>query len=191
MLAYVINLDSRPDRMESFQKNEFPFPVERVSGVVASCGEDGCTLSHLGILKAQKIFPFVIFEDDCIMLESWDVVERAMSQLPSNWDALWLGATLRKPIFKYSENVHVLKDAYATHAIIYNSKRIVDFILQRHYTPTGKNWDIFLKKIVQPRFNCFITRPICAVQKSDYSDISKQETMNEVEMLENYKLFSK
>jgi GR25 family glycosyltransferase involved in LPS biosynthesis len=191
MLAYVINLDSRPDRMESFQENEFPFPVERVSGVVASCGEDGCTQSHLGILKKQKEFPFVIFEDDCIMLEPWSTVEKAMDQLPSNWDALWLGATLRKTVFKYSENIHVLKGAYATHAIIYNSKRIVDFILQRHYTPSGVNLDIFLKKIVQERFNCFITRPMCAVQKSDWSDINNRETNNEVEMLENYKLFSK
>jgi GR25 family glycosyltransferase involved in LPS biosynthesis len=188
--AYCVNLDTRPDRWESFQKNEFPFVVERVSGVVASCGEDGCTKSHLNILAKQREYPFVIFEDDCIMLEPWSVVEDALNQLPYNWDALWLGATLRKPITRYSENLHILRDAYTTHAIIYNTKRIVNFILERHNTPSGKNLDIFLKKEVQKRFNCFITRPMCAVQKSDWSDIAKVHTVNELEMMDNYKKFS-
>ena len=190
MRAYVINLDSRPDRMESFNKNVFPFPIERVSGVVASCGEDGCTKSHLGILSKQKEFPFMVLEDDCLLIEPWSVVEEAMTQLPENWDALWLGATLRKPIARYSKNLHVLKGAYTTHAIIYNSKRIVDFIVNHHRTPSGTNLDIFLKRIVQERFNCFITRPMCVIQMSDWSDIAKVQTSNETEMVANYKKFS-
>jgi hypothetical protein len=125
------------------------------------------------------------------MIEPWSIVETAMSQLPDNWDALWLGATLRKPIAKYSENLHVLKDAYTTHAIIYNSKRIVRYILERNYTPSGTNLDIFLKKVVQMRFNCFITRPMCATQKSDWSDISKVKTNNKKEIIQTYKEFSK
>jgi hypothetical protein len=124
------------------------------------------------------------------MIEPWDTVEKAMSQLPESWDALWLGATLRKPIYKYSPNLHVLKGAYTTHAIIYNSQRIVDFIVNQHRTPSGQNLDIFLKKVVQERFNCFITRPMCATQLSDWSDIAKMNTINETEILENYKMFS-
>ena len=105
MQGYVINLDSRPDRYEAFQKNDFPFVVKRFPGIVASCGEDGCTQSHMYLLNRMKDFPTVIFEDDCTMLESWDVVTEAMSQLPRNWDLLYLGATLRRPLIKYSKNL--------------------------------------------------------------------------------------
>lgn len=190
MRAYCINLDIRPDRWESFQRNEFPFPIERISGVVASCGEDGCTQSHLNILSQPNEFPFVIFEDDCKMIEPWDTVVLAMSQLPASWDALWLGATLRRPLVKYSRNLHVLKEAFATHAIIYNSQRMIDYILSEHNTPSGTNLDIFLRRCVQPKFNCFITRPICATQISDWSDIAKVHTKNELDIVESYKRFS-
>jgi len=46
MKAFVINLDSRSDRLKLFREQEFPFEVKRVPGIVALRGEDGCTASH-------------------------------------------------------------------------------------------------------------------------------------------------
>jgi len=186
MKAFVINLDSRPDRLATFRKNIFPFEVERFAAITATCGEDGCTQSHLAILSKQNEFPFVIFEDDCVMLESWSFVEKVITQLPSYWDALWLGANLKRRIFQYSKNSYVLKRAYGLHAVVYNSQRMVDFILNLHNTQPGENLDIFYNKHVQPRFHCYITNPIVATQLNDKSNISGIVTHNYNELIENY-----
>jgi len=188
MKAYVINLDKRPDRMKLFLENKIPFKVERYSGLVRAKGEDGCTDSHMDILSKQTEFPFIIFEDDCWIIEDWEIVEKAMTQLPSNWDALWLGANLRIRLPRYSENLYWLRRAYCTHAIIYGSKRMVDFILEKKEAlAKGQNFDIFYCKDVQRRFNCFITYPMVATQRSDYSDIAKVETNNAQYLLQEYK----
>lgn len=191
MKAYVINLDSRPDRLASFQRNKIPFEVERFPGVVTTCGEDGCTLSHIAILKTQKVFPFAVFEDDCVLIEDWSIVERAMDQLPKDWDALWLGATLRIPLVRYSENLYRLRRAHTTHAIIYNTRRIVKDVLERYESFKGSNIDIYYCRMLQKKFNCYITYPMVATQLSDYSDIAKVHTDNHNHILHQYKRYAR
>jgi GR25 family glycosyltransferase involved in LPS biosynthesis len=193
MKAYVINLDNRPDRMKLFERNKIPFEVERYSARKAIKGEDGCTLSHMDILSKQKEFPFVIFEDDCVLLEDWSVVEKAMSQLPSDWDALWLGANIRIKLPRYSANLFSLRRAYCTHAIIYGSKKMVDFVVNKYqfFVPKGQNFDIFYSRDVQKRFKCFITYPMVATQLSDYSDIAKKFTDNSQELINRFNRWAK
>jgi GR25 family glycosyltransferase involved in LPS biosynthesis len=174
MKATVINLDSRPERMVKFAKNKFPFVVERFSAF--NGGENGCTSSHLNVIKSHTEFPFVVFEDDCVMLEPWEMVKDAMEQLPFDWDALWLGATLTRQLKRYSRNLFRLNRAYCLHAVIYNTQRMVDYILHNHNTQSGRNLDIFYYHQVQQMFNCFITYPIMATQSEGISDIANKET---------------
>lgn len=189
MKAFVINLDSRPDRMERFKENQFPFEVERFPGVVASCGEDGCTYSHLKILSEQKEFPFVVFEDDFVLLQPWSLIEQAMTQLPPDWDGLWISSNLRRPIQKYSKNLYRLIGGYASHGIIYGSKKMVDYILTYHNTPSGKNLDIFYCHRLQKIFNCYVVSPLAGTQLSDYSDIAQVHTDNYNDIIKNWKRF--
>jgi GR25 family glycosyltransferase involved in LPS biosynthesis len=188
--AIVINLDERTDRMEQFKKNEFPFEVERFSAFKMESGQDGFTLSTRTLLSQITEFPVLICEDDCVMLENWMVVQRAMAELPDDADALWLGATLTQPLEKYSEYLFRLKRAYTTHAIIYYSKRMVDYILNLN-VPSGINLDIFYFLHVQKEFNCFITNPICATQSDGYSDVSGQEMKFYDYIIESYNKFTK
>jgi GR25 family glycosyltransferase involved in LPS biosynthesis len=175
MKAYCINLDRRPERMESFNKNNLPFEIERVSGIDMDMGNIGCTLSHFKLLRTQTEFPFIIFEDDCVFIEPWSLVEKAMRQLPKDWDALWLGATLDTQLKRYSENLFRLNKAYCTHAIIYNSKRMVDYILQNFKGFNGRKIiDVFYYEDVQKRFNCYITYPLTTVQAPGVSDVMKR-----------------
>lgn len=177
MHGIVINLDSRPERWQFFQEhNKFPFTVERFPAIKASSGEDGCTMSHLTVIKSQTEFPFLVCEDDCLMIQPWSMVETAMAQLPSDWDALWLGATLTRPLKKHSSNLYHLRYSYCLHAVIYNTPRMVNYVLDNHHTPLGKNLDIFYYRDVQNKFNCFITCPLCATQTEGYSDIAKKAT---------------
>jgi len=177
MKAYVINLQSRTDKLINFYKNDLPFKVQRFNAIIDSPGDNGCAKSHLSIIATQKEFPFVIFEDDCVMLQPWSEVEKAMSQLPDNWDALWLGATLTHPLKRYSDNLFRLRRAYTTHAIIYNSARITDYILKNFRVKKTKSIiDLFYFSDVQDRFNCFITYPLIATQSEGISDVAKKET---------------
>ena len=171
MRGIVINLDSRPDRLKLFRENHFPFEVERFPGCVAACREDGCTQSHIQVIRQQTEFPFVVFEDDCLLLHPWSVVEEAMKQLPKNWDALWLGANVKQKPNRYSENLFRLTGAYALHAVIYNSKSMIDFIVKKHKSPPGKNLDIFYRHIVQRKFECYLVYPMVATQYEGISDI--------------------
>lgn len=189
-----MNLKSRPDRLKEFYSNKFPFRVQRIEAIKTNPGWVGCTQTQINILKKQTKFPFVIFEDDCQMLQSWDVVQNIMKQLPQNWDALYLGATLMKPQQRYSENLFRLIGGYCAHAIIYNSKQMVDYVLT-HYqeffncTQERKTLDVFYFVEVQPMFNCFITDPLCATQRAGYSDI---ENMNVeyIQIAEHFKRFT-
>ena len=133
-------------------------------------------------------YPFVVFEDDCVLVEPWHKVENAISQLQyDGYAALWLGANPKKKLQRYSENTFRLKNAWCLHAVVYNSYIMVQYILQHHNTPPGKNLDIFYCKKVMEKFNCFITYPIIATQLSDRSDIAPGITNNYDEIILNYK----
>jgi len=191
MKAYCINLDSRPDRWEAFQKNKFPFNIERYSAIKDADGHKGCTKTHLKLLSEQTVFPFAVFEDDCVMIEDWEVVDVALKQLPEQWDLLYLGATLNEKLERYSPNLLILKKAWATHAIIYNNKNVVDFITSNHNT---HKVDVFYNREVQEKHQCFITYPLVANQSNSPSDTRKKrrgaEYINDIIIPQRYKLYA-
>lgn len=197
MKIYVINMDRRPDRWLSFNENnrdKIPFEFERFSAIEDKPGDLGCGKSHLEIMRNQTEFPFAILEDDCIMIEDWSLVEEAISQLPNCWDALWLGANLSKPIRRWSKNAFILQKAYCTHAIIYNNRKILDFVLNNYIpvvVPQKRTWiiDVFYYTYVFDRFNCFITYPLCATQTDDYSDIAQKPSESWI-IKENYERYT-
>lgn len=191
MNAFVINLDSRPDKLELFYKNGIPLDVERFSGIVDTPGDNGCAKSHLSLISQQTKFPFAVFEDDCVLLQPWELVDRAMLQLPRNWDALWLGATLYKPIKRYSENLCVLKGGLALHAVIYNSKRMIDYVIENFKVTQQKCIiDLFYSHQVQDRFHCFIVHPLMATQRPGLSDITGIHVDYYQEIIDRYEKFT-
>lgn len=71
MKGYYINLDSREDRKEHFEKNIKPWPlfkdVERLSAIRAEEGFIGCGKSHIEVLKKlqnEDAEYFIVCEDD-------------------------------------------------------------------------------------------------------------------------------
>jgi GR25 family glycosyltransferase involved in LPS biosynthesis len=190
MKSYVINLKESTERLAQFRENKFPFEIMRFDALRGSCGLDGNCLSIRTLLAQVIEFPVVIFEDDCVMLENWMVVQRAMVELPEDADALWLGATLTKPLERYSDHLFRLKRAYTTHAIIYYSKRMVDYILNLH-VPSGVALDVFYFMHIQEKFNCYITNPICATQRDGISDIDGRDMKYYNYIIDSYNKFTK
>lgn len=177
--AYCINLKERTDRWENVQK-QFPLlglQVERFDAIKRKRGHDGCILSHLALwndLKDQG--EFMIIEDDIkvIVENPKEILDKSISQLPEDWDMLYLGATLNESPERYSENLVRIKKAWTTHAIMYNNQNgVVDAII--------KNMDMYkvdvvLADVIQPNFNCFMTYPMICSQAEGYSNVVNRFT---------------
>jgi GR25 family glycosyltransferase involved in LPS biosynthesis len=178
--------------MDAFNNaNKFPFQIERFPAKVMQTGEDGCTYSHLAVLEANKDnVPFIVFEDDCIMLEPWETVCRCVCEIRPKWDALWLGATLTEKLQRETPHTFRLRKAYCLHAVVYNSTHMINYILQNHNTPAGKNLDIFYYFNVFNKYHCYLTNPLCATQSEGYSDIAKKKTDSWI-IRKNYDKYTK
>ncbi len=135
----------------------------------------GCTESHLKLLSEIKDEVFMICEDDIVLnerVDDWLTV--IFDQLPDNFDMLYLGATLNAPLRKYSANLYRLKNAWTTHAIIYNNYRVGEYVL--NHREEIRKIDVFFLEEIQEKFNCFITFPMLATQRPGHSDIINKFT---------------
>jgi glycosyl transferase family 25 len=172
MEVYCINLAHRTDKWEQtiLECAKLGIDVTRVEAISEFPGWEGCRKSHVAILSQAKPM-FMILEDDVKFTGTLQDIEQCMSDLPSDWDMLYLGANLQAPIERYSDKLYRLKSAYATHAIIYNSQRVIDYILE--HDAGGRKIDVFYAEQVMERFNVYATRPMLATQRPSMSDISQ------------------
>ena len=190
MKAYCINLPERPERWDEFRKQKIPFEVQRFDAIRDNPGWKGCTKSHLKVFQEITEYPCIVFEDDCLMLHDWAMVEQCMIQLPADWDMLYLGATLNEKLEPYSKNLYRIKNAWTTHAIIYNSNKVPEFILSNK--SNIKKIDVFITENVLPIFQCFITYPLIATQRPGISDVLRKSTFTDYKIItDNYEKYVK
>ena len=170
MKAYCINLKERADRWAQVQADldKLKIPVECFEAVWDVIGHQGCINSHvklLGEVKEQGVF--MVLEDDIKVIADLFYLEKATKQLPDDWDMLYLGATLMRPLERYSDNLFKLQAGMTTHAIIYNNQNgVCDYIIEHM---NGGHVDVFMMQ-VQKLFNCFITYPMIMTQFPGDSD---------------------
>lgn len=190
MINYCINLNRRPDKW-AYARAEFErvgVRVVRFTAFDTKPGWIGCRDSHLAILELCKEEDvFAIYEDDVKFLQSWSIVEKAISQLPDDWDCLYLGASPKEPQERYSENLFRLKNAHVTHAIIWYNRTggAIEYILS-HKSDIRKV-DDYLAIVIQPMFNCFVTYPMAATQIQFQSDTCTRSDVSAI--LTNYNKF--
>lgn len=189
MRSFCINLDRRPERWE-YVKKEFDrmyIDVYRFSAVDIKPGWVGCRQSHLKLLSICKNDnKFAIYEDDVKFLGiDWSV----LLELPEDWDCLYLGASPKEPQELYSEHLYRVKNAHVTHAIIWHNRPhgAVSYILA--HAGDIQKYDDYLATVIQPQFNCFLTRPIMAVQVQFQSDTCKKSDVSTI--LTNYQRYCK
>ncbi len=192
MTSYVINLDKRVERWYYVREELFSLGIKiiRFPAIETKPGWIGCRDSHLEILrKTPKGDMVAIYEDDVMFLEPWESVLRSISQLPVAWDCLYLGASPKETQKKINDNLFRLKNAHVTHAIIWNNRPsgAVSYILQN--SGDIKKWDDYLATVIQPKFNCYITYPICATQKQFQSDTCTRSDVSQI--IKNFNLFCK
>jgi hypothetical protein len=196
METYVINRSDRPDRLHDIRielenqgMNAHLFPA-----IIDKVGYKGCRDSHLAIMeKCRNETMFMILEDDAEFLLPKTmtelVIKGALEQLPSDWDALYLGASPQEPQEGYSTNLFRLRNAKTTHAIIWHnhSGSALQYILA-HKSDIGKT-DRYLYEVIMPKFQVYCTYPMLVTQKQSASNVSKKSDCSTI--LTNYNLYCK
>ena len=176
--VFCVNLDERKDRWEETQEEvkNFGIEVERFPAIKHKRGHTGCIMSHMKLWrKAKDLGIWMVIEDDIMFLENArENLEKAISQLPEDWSALYLTATLNQPLERVSDNLLRLKRGWTTCGIIWNNQNgIVDYIIENH---NANKVDVFLSDVVQEKYRCFLAFPMPATQRPGHSDIVNRHT---------------
>lgn len=170
----VINLDSRPDRLKATKIELERAGIKdwyRLPGVEKSPGWKGFNASmKLALEEIAGCEVGLILEDDVMFEKGLDSLESALLQLPKDWQALWLGANVKAQCPRISPNLNRLTAGWTTHAVAYKGK-FAEFLLNSFNWGGNEVYDDWLKRNIQPEFNCYITRPFVAIQRPDVSDI--------------------
>lgn len=176
MNAFVISLNTRDERLNQFKKIDFPFKVNPHIVEKNIDGSLGCIISHLDCFSKFDDGINLIFEDDCIQINDIDVMFKAIEELGDNWDVLYLGAMVHGVLKQNTIYSDIVTDAWTTHAIAYNGRKVSDFIL--NFSPEEirrqrRNIDTFIVHNIQknPMFKCYITNPQIFIQDLNYSDV--------------------
>lgn len=200
---YCINLKYRTDRW-NLAKKEFEKVgiLNKVAHYAVEKDEDsylGLIKHHLHILKGAKkrgIENVLIFEDDVMFLDKYKPLEtlrKATEQIKNmEWNLFYLSATLRVPLIKKTENLSILKCAFAAHSIAYNQSIYDKFIDYAENLKSAINEkdriDVFLADNIQKNNTALICEPIITTQRPSYSDL-EEKYVNYDFIVERYKRF--
>lgn len=187
-LQVMINLDSRPDRLEQFEKDLNPIfdikPIRKPGEIFREApgpwwnGAVGCMLSHFNILQAAELLKtnVFIFEDDALPITEnpAETLEYACNELETiKWDMFYMGANILRPFHQVTEHLAKLTHGQSTIAYGVNKKflrTLMGYIDLQHI---NKPIDVIYADNVIPNNNCYITVPMIITQRDSYSDIEQ------------------
>lgn len=168
MKAYVINLDSRPDRWTESQ--HLPFELERFPAVKHKEGWRGLLLTMQALFEQKYTGKeMLIFEDDALWVRPIRNFHAAHDQLPAEYDMMLLGANIKGTVRKYKPNLWRVDGAWTTHAVLYSPKFI------EHLMAVMPTLDIpideYFRTKIHPRLKSYVVRPMVCYQRPSFSDI--------------------
>ena len=117
-------------------------------------------------------------EDD-VSFRDLGHLEQGLSELPEDWDVVYLGANLvlwnnGEPWpERYSAHLFRVKCAWTTHAIAYN-KKCVRSILEKQPEFSARMFDNYLSDRL-PELNAFCVAPMVAYQRPRFSSIWQRQ----------------
>lgn len=152
--VYLINLDSRPDRLETVHTllSKYNIKYTRISGVylkdkytdsagynnTSSLGHLGCILSHLKCLQDSldnNLNRVLVLEDDITFIEdhinqiNFETLYNGIQDI--NWDLFYLGATFDSKLCNLKKHIdEPTGEVWATQSIAYN-KNIIKKIINK------------------------------------------------------------
>lgn len=181
-VCLCLNQPSRLDRWklatEEFQR--VGLTAERFYSIPAESPHQSFCLSQYAMLKtflATGKKTGLLLEDD-VVFRDLAPLEAAWSELPQNWDALYLGANITAGVFgikenppvRYSDNLYSVRRAWTSHAIVY-TKEAAQRIVTVYNPYTCGMYDNFLSEHMLPKLNAFVVNPMVAFQRPGKSDL--------------------
>jgi GR25 family glycosyltransferase involved in LPS biosynthesis len=169
MKTKIINLARRTDRWNTV------VPEVRKFGVGDFERFDAVDGGYLGFNQSMHFAlenegEMLLLEDDVVFRGTIDDLLVARAELPDDWDLLYLGATLRSTIQRYSGRLYRISDAWTSHAILYSDKG-AQYCFENFDPAEGTIYDEWLRLHAQVHLQCFIIYPMLAVQADGWSDI--------------------
>jgi GR25 family glycosyltransferase involved in LPS biosynthesis len=186
---YVINLDRRPDRFKSFQKEIDKYGiknVERFSAIDGSTispinnklliGEIGILQSHLEIIKKCRedgLNNVLIMEDDVYFSDEILKLDEYMESVPRDWEFLYFGGNhfYGKQPELINDKIIKLNYTVALQCVAINSSvfKVIESILPE----MQKQVDTYYADL-QNTFNSYGVYPNIAKQVAGLSDIQNK-----------------
>lgn len=186
---YCINLDHRTDRwglaQGEFEKLGIKDRVQRFSAIKHEDGRVGIIKSNLEIIKIARqknLKNVLVFEDDVkFIFENQPLLnlEKAIIQSKNfKWKLFYLGANTHSKLIKVSNNLILLKNAFAVHSMAYNQSIYDKFISYATKVDKIKSQidilDVWLANEVQLKEVTLMVNPLLTTQRESYSDIEKR-----------------
>ena len=184
-----INLDRNPDRWTRMRARFERHRIEGVHRVTAvdgnkslppskwphSPGAYGCLLSHLLVVRESRrrgLPSILIFEDDVVFdADFCEKFSDYVSDLPGDWDMLFLGALHMDDPLQMSGNVYQTTAAYATYAYALKNSVFDNFIALHEKKETAVDVNNVL---LQRESNSYCFMPQLAWVETTHSEILGQ-----------------
>lgn len=195
--AYVINLERRKDRRESFEKTwkNISFDINHFDAIdrknlkfdqinynnndiFHNLGSIACSLSHIQVLERafySNQDNVLILEDDAVPCDNFEhLLQKVLEDLPENYMLCYLGGTnMIEPEF-ITNNIAKVKNTKSTVAYIINKQFIPTLISSAKNNILSHVVDEVLVEL-QKKVELYISTPRLIHQSAGYSDIVEQE----------------
>jgi glycosyl transferase family 25 len=200
--AIYINLDSRTDRRELFEKQfeeltslypkDFSFtPVPRFSAIKdEENGAIGCTKSHIQCLRMAKDNGWdhiLMLEDDALLIHPEILVHQVnsfLSRFRDEWDVLLFSGNNYPPFKIEAPDCFRVANCQTTGCYLvcsrYYDKLIRNFeeglegLIANPGNKDAYACDSFWKRL-QQQDRWYLITPLCVIQRAGYSDIEKKD----------------
>jgi GR25 family glycosyltransferase involved in LPS biosynthesis len=186
---YVINLDKRQDRYQSFlnEMNRLSIDgVKRFSAIDGSViqppnksilpGELGILLTHLEIIKECKkdnLNNVLIMEDDVYFTDEIYDIDNYMLKLPEDWDLLYFGGNHHYGNNPLNVNDKILKLNFTVALQCIGIKNTMFDQIILKLSESLKPVDVYYAEF-QKENNSYCFKPNIAKQKPGYSNIQNR-----------------
>jgi GR25 family glycosyltransferase involved in LPS biosynthesis len=186
---YVINLDRRPDRYETFKKEISKYGIENVerfsaidgvtlmsNNIPLLSGELGILETHLEIIKKcreDNLQNVLIMEDDVYFTDEILKIDEYMSSTPKDWEFIYFGGNhvYGEPPKLINDKIIKLNYTVALQCVAINSSifEVIEAILPKR----KKQVDAYYAEL-HKTFNAYGFYPSMAKQIAGFSDIQNR-----------------
>jgi hypothetical protein len=184
---FCVNLPDRKDRREKAEQefSNMEIKVEFVDGIIYSGYKDkrrnACVGNHLAhahciqIARDNNAKNCLIFEDDIQFFlnkeSTYSILDNAIKSLPDDWALFYLGINMDR-FYAHITTPYLAKldGGFSTHAYAINSF-LFDKIIAGNLDIKVLHNDTWYTDEIIAYYKCFVTTPLLAGQRTDFSDI--------------------